>query len=98
MIYISPNKERCETLALYMIENQCTVRSAASHFGVSKSTVHKDVTKVLKHCNKSLYDQVNELLCKNKAERHLRGGEATKRKYAQNKRESKNSTDKMLNK
>ena len=98
MIYISPNKERCETLALYMIENQCTVRSAASHFGVSKSTVHKDVTKVLKHCNKALYDQVNELLCKNKAERHLRGGEATKRKYAKNKRESSNSTDKMLNK
>lgn len=81
MIYIAQNKERCETLALYMIENQSTVRATAIHFGISKSTVHKDVTKILKNCNRSLYEQVSELLTKNKLERHLRGGEATKRKY-----------------
>ena len=78
MIYISPGKERCETLALYMIENNATVRSTASHFGISKSTVHKDVSKVLKHTNKSLYIQVTALLETNKSERHIRGGEATK--------------------
>lgn len=81
MIYISPNKERCETLAQYMIENQSTVRSAADHFGISKSTVHKDVTKILRSRNRNLYDRVHDLLDKNKQERHLRGGEATKRKY-----------------
>lgn len=64
-----------------MIENQSTVRSAADHFGISKSTVHKDVTKILKSRNRNLYDQVHDLLNKNKQERHLRGGEATKRKY-----------------
>ena len=81
MIYISPGKERCETLALYMIENNATVRSTASHFGISKSTVHKDVSKILKHTNVSLYLQVTELLETNKSERHIRGGEATKKKY-----------------
>ncbi len=81
MIYISPTKERCETLALYMIENNSTVRATAAHFGISKSTVHKDITKILKSVNCSLYIRVVELLDKNKLERHIRGGEATRIKY-----------------
>jgi putative DeoR family transcriptional regulator (stage III sporulation protein D) len=81
MIYISRDKERCESIALYMLENRGTVRSAASYFGISKSTVHKDVSQTLKRVNKSLYERVCELLETNKLERHIRGGEATKRKY-----------------
>ena len=82
MIYISPVKERCESIAIYMLENKATVRSTARHFGISKSTVHKDVSKTLKGVNKSLYVQVSKLLAANKSERHIRGGEATKQKYA----------------
>lgn len=81
MMYISSEKERCVLLANYMIENQATVRITAARFGISKSTVHKDVTQVLPHVNKSLYLHVKEILDKNKQERHLRGGQATKRKY-----------------
>ena len=82
MIYISPGKERCESIAIYMLENNATVRSTARHFGISKSTVHKDVSKTLKGVNKSLYVQVSALLAANKSERHIRGGEATRQKYA----------------
>ncbi len=82
MIYISQGRERCESLAIYMLENNATVRSTALHFGISKSTVHKDVTRTLKSVNRSLYLQTAELLAANKSERHIRGGEATKRKYA----------------
>lgn len=73
--------ERPIALAEYMLENNSTVRSAASVFGVSKSTVHKDVSKILRSENYALYLQVKELLEKNKSERHFRGGEATRRKY-----------------
>ena len=81
MMYISGNKERCVQLAAYMIENGTTVRNAAKKFGVSKSTVHKDVTQTLKLINKPMYYEVKKVLEKNKRERHLRGGEATKQKY-----------------
>ena len=81
MMYISSNKERCVTLATYLIENKATVRSVASKFGVSKSTVHKDITQSLKRVNKPLYLEVRKILELNKQERHIRGGEATKRKY-----------------
>ena len=81
MMYISAEKERCVLLANYIIENQATVRFAAARFGISKSTVHKDVTQVLPHVNKALYQHVKEVLDKNKQERHLRGGQATKEKY-----------------
>ena len=81
MMYISTEKERCVLLANYLIENSATVRSAAARFGVSKSTVHKDVTQVLPHVNRALYQHVKEVLDKNKSERHLRGGQATKQKY-----------------
>ncbi len=70
----------CE-LAVYMIETNATVRSAARHFGISKSTVHKDLSCRLKQYNHPLYLQVRQVLEKNKQERHIRGGMATKRKY-----------------
>ena len=75
------SRERCEILADYLIENQSTVRDAATKFDISKSTVHKDVTERLFIRNRRLYNEVRSLLEKNKAERHLRGGEATKKKY-----------------
>lgn len=81
MVYFSTNKERCEKLANYIIENKATVRDTAKKFGISKSTVHKDVTEKLSKINYSLYIEVEKVLQVNKSERHLRGGEATKRKY-----------------
>ena len=73
--------ERSAALGQYIAENRATVREAAAQFGVSKSTVHKDVTEKLRRENPALYVQVKEILERNKAERHLRGGEATRRKY-----------------
>ena len=67
--------------AVYMIENSATVRSTARHFGVSKSTVHKDLSQRLPQYNKKLYLQVRPVLEKNKAQRHIRGGMATREKY-----------------
>ena len=74
-------EQRAQELAVYMIENRATVRAAAKKFGVSKSTVHKDLTDRLKHINQGLYLQVKEVLNVNKQERHIRGGMATRRKY-----------------
>ncbi len=74
-------EERACDLAVYMIENRATVRDAAKKFGVSKSTVHKDLSERLPHYNRSLYTQVKEVLEINKAQRHIRGGLATRRKY-----------------
>ena len=74
-------EERACDLALYIIEHQATVRSAAKQFGISKSTVHKDLSQRLPAFNRALYLQVKEVLDLNKAERHLRGGIATRRKY-----------------
>lgn len=74
-------KERPEVLGIYIIENKATVRSAAAVFGISKSTVHKDVTKNLKSINNELYVKVKEVIEENKSQRHIRGGLATKRKY-----------------
>ena len=84
MVYFSTNTERCEKLAEYIIENKTTVREAAKKFGISKSTVHKDVTEKLSKINFSLFNEVSKILEINKSERHLRGGEATKRKYQKN--------------
>ena len=81
MMYIASSKERCVVLATYLVENKATVRSAAQKFGISKSTVHKDITKNLKSINHPLYTEVQAVLAKNKQERHIRGGEATKNKY-----------------
>ena len=73
-------KRACE-LAVYMIETGATVRSAAQHFGISKSTVHKDLSFRLPRINAQLYAQVRKILDLNKQERHIRGGLATRKKY-----------------
>lgn len=73
-------KRACE-LAVYIIETGATVRAAAQHFGISKSTVHKDVTCRLREHNYPLYLQTRRILDLNKQERHIRGGMATRRKY-----------------
>lgn len=74
-------ERRAVELAEYIIENKTTVRAAAKHFGVSKSTVHKDLTERLELINGPLFRQVKEILEINKAERHIRGGIATRIKY-----------------
>ncbi|MBR2666891.1 MAG: sporulation transcriptional regulator SpoIIID [Oscillospiraceae bacterium] len=74
-------EERACDLAVYIIEHKATVRAAAKAFGISKSTVHKDLSERLPNYNRSLYLQVKEILDLNKAERHIRGGIATRRKY-----------------
>lgn len=74
-------EQRACDLAVYIIENKSTVRAAAAQFGVSKSTVHKDLVERLPHFNRTLYLQVKRVLDENKAERHIRGGMATRRKY-----------------
>ena len=74
-------EERACDLALYIIENNATVRMAAKRFSISKSTVHKDLSQRLPAFNKPLYLQVKEVLEQNKAERHIRGGIATRKKY-----------------
>ena len=78
-------EQRALKLAVYMIETGSTVRAAAVKFGISKSTVHKDLTKKLPEINYPLFLQVRQVLDKNKQERHLRGGMATRKKYLQNK-------------
>lgn len=74
-------QKRVLDLSCYIAERKATVRQAAKFFGVSKSTVHKDVTERLPNINHSLYREVKRILQINKAERHIRGGEATKKKY-----------------
>ena len=74
-------EERTIEVANYIIENKCTVRAAAKHFNISKSTIHKDVTDRLYYINRGLYEEVKPILAENKACRHLRGGMATKEKY-----------------
>ena len=74
-------EERAVNLAQYIIESKDTVRGAAKKFGISKSTVHKDVTKRLENINMPLALEVRKILDENKAERHIRGGMATKLKY-----------------
>lgn len=73
--------DRAARLGEFIVENNATVRRAAKHFGVSKSTVHKDVSQRLKHINNGLYRDVKNVLAVNKAQRHIRGGLATKKKY-----------------
>lgn len=74
-------EKRAIDIARYIIDNRETVRKAAKKFNVSKSTVHKDVTERLAKINKELYKEVGKVLLKNKEQRHIRGGEATKEKY-----------------
>lgn len=72
---------RAQKLAVYILENRTTIRAAAKRFGISKSTVHKDLSERLAVCDRALYVQVRAVLEQNKAERHIRGGLATRRKY-----------------
>lgn len=75
------NDARACQIAVYMIETGGTVRSAAGRFGISKSTVHKDLMEVLPNADPDLFRQIRVLLERNKAERHIRGGMATREKY-----------------
>ena len=85
--------DRCVRLGQYIAENNATVRETAAVFGISKSTVHKDVTDKLKRELPPLYREVSAVLRKNKEERHLRGGEATRRKYESIRRPSSERVD-----
>ncbi len=78
-------QDRVEELAKYIIETKDTVRGAAAKFGVSKSTVHSDMSKKLKYVDQNLYDKVRAILDENKSQRHIRGGLATKEKYERRK-------------
>lgn len=82
-------KERAVILGEYIIENKATVRAAAKAYGISKSTVHKDLTEKLPHINSGLYNEVKKVLETNKRERHIRGGMATKHKYEELHRKNK---------
>ncbi len=81
MVDFDNYKQRCELLAAYLVEKGATVRETAIHFNISKSTVHKDIRERLKHVNYKLYQSAVIVLEKNKQERHLRGGLATKEKF-----------------
>jgi len=83
-------EERVLELAHYIIETGATVRSTAAKFRISKSTVHKDITERLQEINASLAAEVKEVLENNKAERHIRGGLATREKYLHNRIHQKN--------
>lgn len=74
-------EERAVEIANYIVENKATVRQTAKQFGISKSTVHKDVTERLNHINPSLAAEARKVLDVNKSERHIRGGMATREKY-----------------
>ena len=74
-------EQRACDLAVYMIETGATVRSAAKHFNISKSTVHKDLSQRLPRYNSQLYTDVRKILDRNKMERHIRGGLATQKKF-----------------
>lgn len=89
-------EERAVRLAQYIVEERATVRQAAKKFGISKSTVHKDVTQRIQQISPQLYEQVKKILEKNKRERHIRGGMATKEKYQairKNRKKQENSNN-----
>ena len=87
---------RCQRLARYIVDTKSTVRSTAKVFGVSKSTVHMDVTRRLEHIDPELHAAVKAVLDENKAERHIRGGNATRKKYQQVKKDWKNPPQVVL--
>ncbi len=81
-------EERTVSIAHYIIDSRCTVRDAAKKFGISKSTVHKDITERLPKLNKVIYDETRKILDENRQERHIRGGLATRKKYLKEKNKS----------
>ncbi len=90
------NISRCVAIGQYIVDTGDTVRGAAKIFGISKSTVHKDITKKLKQENSALYNEVAKVLQLNKEQRHIRGGIATRYKY-QTLRETKKKQKKFKN-
>lgn len=84
--------DRPEALGNYIVEHKSTVRAAAEVFGISKSTVHSDVTEKLKEIDPALWQDVREVLDYNKAQRHIRGGMATREKYLERKKRAAHST------
>ncbi|HBR31761.1 MAG: sporulation transcriptional regulator SpoIIID [Eubacteriales bacterium] len=84
-MYILDTYKRATELGTYLVEHNSTVRATAGHFGISKSTVHKDITERLKVQNPVLYKAVSRVLAQNKNERHIRGGMATRLKYKKEK-------------
>lgn len=82
-------KERIISEAIYLIENKCTIRATAKKFGLSKSTVHKDLSEKLYYVNEKLYLNVRKILSFNLSERHVRGGLATKNKFMQLKKDNR---------
>lgn len=74
-------EERAKKCAEYIVETGCTVRACSAHFDISKSTVHKDVSERLKYIDEELFEQVQSVLALNLSERHIRGGDATRKKY-----------------
>ncbi len=89
-LFIDLCGERAVAIGRYVAETGATVRAAAKVFGVSKSTAHKDLTVKLKENDLGLYKQVSQVLSKNKSERHIRGGIATREKYLQIRKEQEN--------
>lgn len=79
-------EERAIEIGMYIIESNATVRQTAKRFGVSKSTVHKDVSERLTYINPPLANEVRKVLDVNKSERHIRGGMATREKYLHEKK------------
>lgn len=94
-INIYTEADRAVRIAVFMLENDSTVRKTAAVFGLSKSTVHKDITARLKYISKPLYGEIAKLMEKNKNERHIRGGMATKLKYMR-KKEDIDKREKIL--
>ncbi|MBQ3969101.1 MAG: sporulation transcriptional regulator SpoIIID [Clostridia bacterium] len=86
-------EKRAIEIAEYIVETKCTVRAAAKRFGVSKSTVHKDITSRLSEIDRLLFNDVDKILQINKAQRHIRGGNATKEKYSLKREREKNRTE-----
>ena len=76
-------EERAKKCAEYIVKTGCTVRACSAHFDISKSTVHKDVAERLKYIDEELFEKVQNVLALNLSERHLRGGDATRKKYLQ---------------
>lgn len=76
-------EERAKKCAEYIVKTGCTVRACSAHFDISKSTVHKDVAERLKYIDEELFEKVQNVLAFNLSERHLRGGDATRKKYLQ---------------
>ena len=88
----TPKEKLIEEMAQYIVDNNSTVRKTAFQFGISKSTVHKNLTSALKEINFPLFLETQNILQKNKSERHIRGGMATKKKYIEEKNKKAQKT------